>query len=484
LDTWRERGRIAVSFMTLARKFTLALAGGLLTVHALSVALWINREIELFEADVARDEEVLGRALVVAVERIDAREGIDAARRYVEEVDRRESQVRVRWIGLDRPPDEVRSDPRRLAALRSGDVVVFRSADGPVYTYVPLRLAGAPPAAVEISDLQAEEQRYLDETITVSVVTAGILVALSAVVAWLLGLVLVGRPVRALVEHARRVGSGDLSARIPVRSRDELGELARTFNQMTEGLEDARRKAAAETSARLAAIDQLRHADRLATVGTLASGVAHELGTPLNVVDGHAQLIREAVPSGPVADSAETIRRQCKRMTQIIQNLLRFARRSNDVKREATNLGDVARETLRMLEPFARKRQVSAILDAGDGAHALIGFGPAQQVLTNLVVNGVQAMPDGGELHVRVGEDSRDGRGFVRIDVEDRGIGMDEATRSRVFEPFFTTKDVGDGTGLGLSVAWGIVRDHGGFIDVKSEPGCGSVFSVYLPRDE
>lgn len=472
--------------MRLARKFTLALAGGLLTVHAFSVALWIARETALFEADVTRDEEVLGRALAIAVERIDARDGIEAAQRYVEEVDRQESQMRVRWVPLDDPRrlGDARADARRLSSVPPGESLVVRSEGGPVYTYVPLRLTGAHRAVVEIGDLQAEEKRYLRETVTVSVVTAAVLVALSAVVAWVLGIVVVGRPVRDLVAHARRVGSGDLSARIPVRSRDELGELARTFNQMSEGLEEAHRRTAAETGARLAALEQLRHADRLATVGTLASGVAHELGTPLNVVDGHAQLIREAVPSGAIADSAETIRRQCKRMTQIIQNLLRFARRSNEAMRDATDVAEVARDTLRMLEPFAKKRQVSPVLDVGVAGPAMIGFGPAQQVLTNLVVNGVQAMPGGGELHVRIGEEAREGRQFVRIDVEDQGVGMDEATRSRVFEPFFTTKDVGDGTGLGLSVAWGIVGDHGGFIDVRSEPGRGSVFSVYLPRHE
>jgi signal transduction histidine kinase len=473
--------------MKLTRKLTLALVAGILAVHGLSAALWIVREMDIFEADATRDEEVLGRAIGVAVERIHAAEGSDAAVRYVEEVDRRESHVRVRWVWLrDAEPDHApRVDPSLLAPLSRGEplVVNLPGHTDPVYTYVPIELPDSRPAAIEIGDSQGEEQRYLTETVTAAIATAGILVILSALIAWALGVAMVGRPVRALVEHAKRVGAGDLTTRLPVRSRDELGELAKSFNQMSDGLEAARDATLVENKARISALEQLRHADRLATVGTLASGVAHELGTPLNVVDGHAQLIREA-SSGAVAESAETIRRQCQRMTQIIQNLLRFARRSGEESHETTDVSEVVRETVRMLEPFAKKRGVAPVVELDDDASARISFGPIQQVLANLVVNAVQAMPGGGELRLRVHDEARDGAKFVRLDVEDGGTGMDEATRSRVFEPFFTTKDVGDGTGLGLSVAYGIVRDHGGFIDVRSEPGRGSVFSVFLPKDE
>jgi two-component system, NtrC family, sensor kinase len=210
------------------------------------------------------------------------------------------------------------------------------------------------------------------------------------------------------------------------------------------------------------------------------------------VVEGYAQLLREdpAMPE-QARDSADVISRQCKRMTQIIRQLLDFARRGG-ISGVAADLRQVASETLRMIEPLARKREVNTVLEQSDAAAiARIEHGPMQQVLANLVINGLHAMPKGGTLTVRVyqeraappgtGEPEAD---YLCVSVQDAGIGMDEEVRKRIFEPFFTTKEVGEGTGLGLSVAYGIVRDHGGWIDVASEPGQGSRFSIYLPAEQ
>jgi len=179
-------------------------------------------------------------------------------------------------------------------------------------------------------------------------------------------------------------------------------------------------------------------------------------------------------------------------MTKIIRQLLDFARRGH-AKKATVNLKELSRSVLELLTPLAKKRGVVFSLDSGDSAPMLeVDAGQVEQVLSNLIVNGIDAMSDGGELVVHIGEEQTPppaGSGatpgdYLRIDVRDSGMGIRKEDLERVFEPFFTTKDVGLGTGLGLSVAHGIVRDHGGWIAVRSEENRGSCFSVYLPRSD
>jgi two-component system NtrC family sensor kinase len=227
------------------------------------------------------------------------------------------------------------------------------------------------------------------------------------------------------------------------------------------------------------------------TVGTLASGIAHQLGTPINVIDGHAQLIKEDGTAGNQAkNNADIISRQCKRMTRIIRDLLDFSRRGGH-KGSSVDAREAARETLRMLELLTHKQDIETFFDEGESdVNVCINFHQLQQVLTNILINSLHAMPDGGRLDLRVGRGraTRPGSGqveaeYVKLGIEDTGVGMDSETLGRIFEPFFTTKDVGEGTGLGLSVAHGIIDDHGGWIDVTSEQGKGTKFDIYLPPE-
>jgi signal transduction histidine kinase len=293
-----------------------------------------------------------------------------------------------------------------------------------------------------------------------------------------------------LVQLARRVGKGDLTVRADVKSNNELGELASELNSMVDRLHTADRELAAATQARMKALDQLRHADRLATVGRLASGIAHELGTPINVVHGRAKMINKniSVPE-PARDHARIIVEQSDRITGIIRQLLDFARPSES-RREVTDMERLVKGVLHLLEPMAAKRSVRLTFDCSvDLPQPELDQAQIQQVVSNLVVNAVQAMSEPGEISLdlrevsseRTGNTEQGGR-YLRLQVRDDGPGMPSEVRARVFEPFFTTKDVGEGTGLGLSVAWGIVHEHGGWIEVESSEGEGTLFSVYLPR--
>lgn len=248
----------------------------------------------------------------------------------------------------------------------------------------------------------------------------------------------------------------------------------------------------AETAARLAAQQRLEHADRLATVGRLAAGIAHELGTPLNVIAQRAQMVlaREAVGDA-VLDAASIVAGQAERITAIIRQLLDFARRRGPAK-SVCDLRRVAEGAVSLLTPLAQKHHVSVtLLQPDEPIDVELDPGQVHQALANLIVNGVDAMPGGGTITVSVSrtwveppvELARPPAEYARVDVRDEGTGIPEDALPLVFDPFFTTKDVGEGTGLGLSVAYGLVREHGGWIAARNHAEGGTLFTIYLPLE-
>jgi len=323
-----------------------------------------------------------------------------------------------------------------------------------------------------------------------TVAAAALLGAVAAVV----GARLVGKPMQELVLLARRVAQGDLTGRLRRHQRDEIGELANEMNLMCDRLVAAREDLQRETNARIAAIERLRQNDRLATVGRVAAGIAHELGTPLSVIQGHADLIAgSGLDSNQLPESAQTIGRLTRRMAGTIRQMLDFARHREATKDEHDLLA-VVRRSLMLLEDLARRSGVSIDLE-GEPARAEVDAAQIEQVVTNLTLNAIHAMPDGGVVRVRVESaretpPAREGAGtagstvdVARIRVEDHGTGIRPEHLAILFEPFFTTKPVGQGTGLGLPIAQAIVHEHGGWIEVHSEVGAGSTFVVHLPRD-
>ncbi len=224
--------------------------------------------------------------------------------------------------------------------------------------------------------------------------------------------------------------------------------------------------------------DQLRHADRLATIGQLAAGVAHELNEPLSNILGFAQLIaKDTGLSDQSVKDADRIVGATLHARQIIKELLIFARETEPVK-ITFSLNELIRDGLFFLESRFKKVGIDLDCDlAPDIPNVKADRLQILQVLTNLVVNSVQAMPSGGRLTIRtVSED-----GFVELAVTDTGVGIDNRIIDKIFNPFFTTKDVSEGTGLGLSVVHGIVTAHNGTVSVESRRGKGSTFSVRLP---
>ncbi|RPJ43673.1 MAG: PAS domain-containing sensor histidine kinase [Candidatus Latescibacterota bacterium] len=223
---------------------------------------------------------------------------------------------------------------------------------------------------------------------------------------------------------------------------------------------------------------QLRHADRLATIGQLAAGVAHELNEPIATVLGYAQLSKksEGVPR-EVAGDLERIEKSALHAREVVRKLLIFSRQMPSA-RSMVNLNQVVREGIYFLESRCAKAGIEIERELATALPELYAdASQLHQILVNLVVNAVQAMPNGGKLTLRT---ARAGDSLV-LSVEDTGVGIPEELHEKIFLPFFTTKDVREGTGLGLAVVHGIVTAHGGSIGVTSEPGRGSKFEVRLP---
>jgi signal transduction histidine kinase len=484
--------------MTIARKFTLALLACVTVAVTVYAAIAARDEMARSESDIEEYEASTAHALRPAIRDVWLHDGEDRALELIQEAQERLGNVDIRCVSLDPnapPPKRPRVDPSGLSALAAGDdvVVVDRGYQhvGRIFTYARVRLGAASPVAIEVSRSLAGHGDVRRAVVRNAALTAVAVAVVSAFVTTLLGLALIERPLSALVVQARRVGEGDLTYRIATRRHDEIAVVAQEMNRMCDRLREAHESERAQIQAKTQALAQLRHADRLATVGRLAAGLAHELGTPLNVVHARAkQLTVGEIPPGEVRDRARIIVEQVDRMTGLIRQLLDFARK-REMKPTEIDLRSLVTTAVALLDPVARKRSVSLkVIEGMVPLTCTVDPEQMTQVVLNLVMNAVHASSPGQAVTLALGrgqavpppEDGRAEQSCSRVEVRDHGTGITSEALPRIFEPFYTTKDVGEGTGLGLSVAYGIVKDHGGWMDVVSRPGDGSVFTVWLPE--
>jgi PAS domain S-box-containing protein len=227
--------------------------------------------------------------------------------------------------------------------------------------------------------------------------------------------------------------------------------------------------------------EQLRHADRLATIGQLSAGIAHELNEPIGAILGFAQLVKKYPGLSELAiQDIEKITKASLHAREVVKKLMLFARQMPPQKIRV-NLNQVIEEGLYFLESRCAKEGIKVARSFSPNLPEIIADSAQMtQVLVNIVVNAIQAMPGGGKLTIRTNASDR----FVSLTVEDTGVGMSEKAVKQIFLPFFTTKDVGQGTGLGLPVVHGIITSHGGSINVDSKVGQGTKFEIHLPIAE
>ena len=468
--------------MGLTLKITLATLVGVFVVVAGYSWLTVRREVAQFDRDNRAEHLVLGRALAAAVATAWRDGGEQAALSLIESADAEQQSVSIRWVSLTGAPDEnappFTLPPWVLNALADGQTVTVTPPDRPgsrLYTYVPIPLASPLTGAVEISKSLDAQRAFTRATVWQAVAATALIVVLCGVIALGAGSILVARPVNRLVDFSARIARGDFDARLSLARRDELGTLGDALDRMAAQLSTS--------------VQQVRHADRLGTVGKLAAGVAHELGTPLAVIGGNARMIERGELAGQDArDAAARIASSATSMGATIRQLLDFARRSTP-RLGRIDVTALAERTLDMLRPLAERNRVQLTVEAGAPIVTVADGGQIEQALINLVINAIQAMPKGGHVTVRVarahertpadlGGDVRDD---VVVSVRDEGGGIEHEVLRHVFEPFYTTKPVGEGTGLGLSVSYGLVREHSGWISADSEPGRGSCFAIHLP---
>jgi signal transduction histidine kinase len=480
--------------MKLARKLAVVLALGIVAVMGAHAWVTFRAEPMLFQADIHKQRK-FARGVAVLVQATWRKGGLDRAQLYVRKTNKGLPKAVLRWIWLDVPPgdpDAPRLTVDELSWLERGVIVTVRLREGDEewrYIYAPMSIPGSRKAALEIAESLETEAAVVSANRTAIAASTVAQTGLTGLLTMGLALWFVGRPVRLLRDKVRRAAAGDFSGDLVIRQRDEIGELARDLGDMWRRIDEANQRLKEESEARVATLEQLRHSERLATVGQLAAGVAHQLGTPLNVIAARAKMIGatpEVAP--PVAEHARIIGEQTERITTTIRQLLDFSRRRG-VKLGPANLRHVVGRALELLAPFAQSHGVTVQCAAGDTPIVVqVDQNQILQALTNVVVNGIQAMPNGGRLGVEVIERrvrppaSHGGpeANYPCVVVTDEGSGIAADDIPRIFEPFFTTKGVGEGTGLGLSVAYGIVSEHGGWIDVASELGHGSRFCIYL----
>jgi len=263
-----------------------------------------------------------------------------------------------------------------------------------------------------------------------------------------------------------------------ITSADQYQRLQLTISQLRSTQVELRARMEAQRSAE----NRLIQAAKLAAVGEMAAGIAHELNNPLTSVTGFAELALEGMPEGSETHTdLEMVLREALRARDVVRRLLDFARQSESTRARAS-LNNVIEDVVALSRHLIHTSAVELSLDLEEELPwTSVDVNQMKQVLLNLVHNALQAMPDGGEMEIKTETASRHHRDWVVVSVRDTGVGIPQLEQARIFEPFYTTKGNQGGTGLGLSVTYGIVTDHGGQIDVESQPGAGSKFTVWLP---
>jgi two-component system, NtrC family, sensor kinase len=429
--------------------------------------------------------------------------------------------VRTRRRPQDEPCTFCHAASGSLSAEGLQDRVsrTFADGNGPRVLALFTPIANAPACAEAVCHAHAAEQRVLgvmevrmslgntdrslaegrDQLIALSVGAVFLVALISGGFIWWF----VRRPVRALMDGMERASAGSLDLRLDVRSTDEIGQLARTFNRMMEDLTRAQEEnrewsTTLETKIR-EKTDALEHAHRqmvtiekMASLGNLAASVAHELNNPLEGILTFAKLSVKriqkldlpAAERESVCNDLQLVADEAQRCGSIVQNLLVFSRQ-RPASFETVLLAHVLERCRLLLHHYARTHQVDLEVHCAADPAVECDPGQIQQVLIALMVNAIEAMSSppasapGGRLEIR--SDTAGDAGSVRICLSDTGVGMTPEVKNHIFEPFYTTKSDGKGVGLGLAIAYGIVERHHGRIEVETVPGRGSVFTVVLP---
>lgn len=352
--------------------------------------------------------------------------------------------------------------------------------------------------------LETVNQEILEAQTAAILLTVIVVLGTIAMLAFIVSAIT--KPVTELVEVTDQISRGDFSRKVEIAQFDEIGHLADTFNKMIESLKQSRdeielynrnleQKIIERTQQLEEAQQQLVQSEKMSAIGQLAAGVAHELNNPLGGILGYAQFtlekLQKCVPAKTSQKEIDSYIRyvrdievQARRCKAIVQNLLRFSRSSKSIDFEEVDINRAIEETMTFVEHQLRLNNISVTVTLDRNIPMIHGnVGQLQQVFTNLIINAMHASPIGATIEItsRYSPALGEFGGAVELEFADHGHGIAQEHLKKVFEPFFTTKEVGKGTGLGLSVSYGIIRSHGGEINVSDTPGGGATFTLVLP---
>ena len=467
--------------MSIRLRFTIALTLlGLLLFGGYAVFAY-GWEVDDLHSATEREVLTLGRSLATAFGnalRDRQREDIDETLRALEPLEPKifvhVHDVDAREIARSKgdPVDHAIETLARRAATSAHESVELE--DRRFVYAAPLtrdsgEVIGAIVVARVIDDLKADLARTRWRLIVVVVA----FVAMTLVAGVLLGTAYITRPLARVLDGIAHVRSGDFQSTVPPARHDEIGALVDEFNAMVAALVAARQDIERETEARLRLERGLQGIDKMVTIGQLSAGLAHEIGSPLQVLSARASALQLRSADPETRRQAEILVEQTGRITRIVEQLLSFGRRRPAVIARR-DLARPVRAVLELLDGEARRRGVALELAVDGGDHAIdADEDQLQQIVLNLVRNALAATPGGGRITVRI--DAADGQ--VRLIVRDTGPGIPPEMVARLFEPFFTTRASEGGTGLGLSVVRAIVIEHKGTITARSDTGAEFVVS-------
>ena len=353
-----------------------------------------------------------------------------------------------------------------------------------------------------VSPLSQIDQAIRDTTVRTVGLALGFVI-LAALLVSVLVQRIVYRPLEDLKVGSERLAEGDLEHPIPVRSDDELGQLAGSFNSMMRRLRESRaelqdwgrtleQKVEDATHELQIAQAEAARGEKLASVGLLAAGIAHELNNPLTGVLTFSHLVRKQLPDdSPQAEDLDLVIQETKRCATIIRRLLDFAREKAPEKKYS-DINLMIEETTHLIAQSAQVADIDIILQLDETLPTVwVDEDLLKQVIMNMLVNAQHAIDGGGRITVRTsvwqespdGGEGGDSKPMAMISIADSGCGISEENLQRIFDPFFTTKGVGKGTGLGLSVSHGTIKAHGGSVEVESTVGEGTEFRIYVPLE-
>lgn len=395
-------------------------------------------------------------------------------------LDRDGEAIASAGAGVDAlPPNEI----DRIGDAEAREGLYTFSAGEPLFAYfVPLPdNSGRFNALLQVSRHAGDFQRYLDRLNRIGMVSLIALVLALAAITLLGHRHAIGRPLANLTATMTRIAAGEPDQRAAAAGPLELRRLTLTFNSMMDRLQQSAAEIIRRQERETSLERRLEHSRRLAAVGELASGVAHELGTPLSVIDGRAQRLLRRTRGTATANDLAAVRDEVRRIGRIVRQLQDFARQ-NPLHRSPVDVRELIEALLNRMQPEMQQAGVQPeVADIDCGPTLDVDADRLQQALGNLLQNAAQAA-DAAHPRVRIGcYQSVESTVFT---VEDNGGGIDPAIRARLFEPFFTTKAVGEGMGLGLSVVHREAEDHGGWVEVGRAALGGARFELHLPNAE